>query len=340
MLRTFALLSVWGWAGLGLFATRGPRDKYVDIMHVLLAGADGFIGRHLVSGLSAAGHTVLPLVYGRAAREGELRIDLTLRDELARLPPSVDAVINASGIVDPRVPTERIFAVNLGGTENLVAWARAHRVRHFVQMSSVAAYGPLVLGEQRSEQTPRLGRYVGLPYMRSKARAEIAIERSGLGYSILRPAAVLGAGDSVVSPGFRAALGGAGLPLLPGARLGHLVSLSLVEGLVETTLRTLARSPLGTAVHAVDVDLSLMDLAESFAAEMGRPCNFARISIVEALAKRNDAGFSWLVASARFGQHYARKERTRLLGEGPFPSLKSAISTGLSGLQGIKEALS
>jgi nucleoside-diphosphate-sugar epimerase len=196
------------------------------------------------------------------------------------------------------------------------------------------------MGEQRSEQTPRLGRYLGLPYMRSKARAELALERSGLGYSILRPAAVLGPGDSVVTPGFAAALQGHGLPMVPGARISHLVSLSLIEGLVETTLRTVERGPLGAAVHAVDVDLSLADLAAFFAAEMGLSCNFARISLVEALTRRSDAGFSWLVASARFGQHYTRGERTRLLGDGPFPSLKSAISTSLSGLQARKEALS
>jgi nucleoside-diphosphate-sugar epimerase len=248
-------------------------------------------------------------------------------------------VINASGIVDPRASTARIFAVNLGGTQRLAAWAHAQKVRHFVQMSSVAAYGPLVLGEERGEDTPRLGRWLGLPYMRSKARAELALERSGLPFSILRPAAVLGAGDSVVTPGFVAALRGRGLPLLPGADLAHRVSLTLVEGLVETCLRTLERGPLGCAVHAVDVDLPLSELADAYAAELGRPCNFARISAAEAVARRSDAGFSWLVASARFGQHYKRDKRTRLLGEGPVASLKSAIWAGLSGLQGGAEAL-
>ncbi len=308
-------------------------------MRVLLAGADGFIGRHLVPALSAAGYELVPLVYGRAPRAGELRVDLTRASELAQLPAGVEVVINASGIVDPRAPTARIFAVNLGASERLAAWARAQGVRHFVQMSSVAAYGPLVLGEGRSERTPRLGRYVGLPYMRSKARAELAIERSGVPFSILRPAAVLGAGDSVVTPGFAAALNGPGLPLLPGADLSHRVSLTLVEGLVETCLRTLERGPLGCALHAVDVELSLSELAHAFAAEMGRSCNFARISVAEAIARRSDAGFSWLVASARFGQHYTRYERTRLLGAGPLASLKSAIWAGLSSLQGGREAL-
>lgn len=309
-------------------------------MNVLLAGADGFIGRHLASALAAAGHTVSSLVYGRAARPGELRIDLTDARELTRLPSGIDAVINASGIVDMRVPSARIFAVNLGATENLAAWARAQRVQHFVQMSSVAVYGPLVLGEQRSERTPRLGRFMGMAYMRSKARAERVLERSGIPYSLLRAAAVLGAGDSVLTPGFAAALRGPGLPLVPGADPARLVSLTLVEGLTETTLRTLAHGPLNTAVHAVDVELSLAELAASFAAEMGRSCNFARTSLREVAARRHDASFSWLVASARFGQHYTRGERIRLLGEGPVPSLKSAISTGLSGLQGGKDDLS
>lgn len=310
-------------------------------MHVLLTGADGFIGRHLAQGLLDAGHTLLPLVYGRAARAGELRIDLSQRDALVALPKTgVDVVVNASGIVDPRVPSARIFAVNQGGTEQLAAWARAHGVRHFVQMSSVAAYGPLLLGEQRSEQTPRLGRYLGLPYMRSKARAELAVERSGLAYSILRPAAVLGAGDSVVTPGFDGALRGPGLPLVQGADPGRHVSLTLVDGLVDATLRTLARGPLGCAVHAVDVELSLHELAQSFAAEMGLSCNFARTPWREAVARRDDAGFSWLVASARFGQHYTREKRIGLLGEGPLPALNRAIRAGVSGLQGRKEALS
>ena len=308
-------------------------------MRVLLAGADGFIGRHLVPALRAAGYELVPLVYGRAPQAAELRVDLTRAEELARLPGGVEVVINASGIVDPRAPTARIFAVNLTASAHLSAWARAQGVRHFVQMSSVAAYGPLVLGEDRSERTPRLGRYLGLPYMRSKARAELAIERAGLPFSILRPAAVLGAGDSVVTPGFATALRGPGLPLLPGADLRHRVSLTLVDGLVETCLRTLERGPLGCAVHAVDVELSLSELTDAFAAEMGLSCNFARISMAEAIARRSDAGFSWLVASARFGQHYTRDERNRLLGAGSLASLKSAIRAGLSGLQGGGEAL-
>jgi nucleoside-diphosphate-sugar epimerase len=309
-------------------------------MNVLLTGADGFIGRHLARGLVDAGHSLVAAVFGREAGAGEVRVDLTDRAAVAALPRGIDLVINASGVVDQRVPSAGMFAVNLGGTQNLVHWARATSVRHFIQLSSVAVYGPLVLGEARSENTARLGRALGLPYMRSKAQAERVVERSGVPYSLLRPAAVLGAGDSVVAPGFVQALRGPGVPLVAGARPDRRVSLTLVAGLVDAVLRLTQRGPLHAAVHTIDAELPLQDLAEQFAAELGLPCNFARTAWREVWARSADAGFSWLVASARFGQHYSRERQNRLLGRGVAPELGAAIRAGISGLQGEVEALS
>jgi UDP-glucose 4-epimerase len=309
-------------------------------MNVLLTGADGFIGRHLARGLAAAGHAVVSAVFARAPGAGEVRVDLTDAAALAQLPRGIELLINASGVVDPSVPSARMFAVNLGATQNLLRWARASAVRHFVQLSSVAVYGPLVVGEQRGEDTARLGLLLGLPYMRSKAQAERAVERSGVPFTLLRPAAVLGAGDSILAPGFARALRGMGLPLVAGAHPGRRVSLTLASGLVDLVLRLAEKGPLQTAVHATDVDLTLLDLAERFAAELGLPCNFARTSWRAVSARRADAGFGWLVASARFGQHYSRERQQRLLGSGPRADLAAAIRAGLSGLQGEVEALS
>jgi nucleoside-diphosphate-sugar epimerase len=308
-------------------------------MHVLLTGADGFIGGHIARGLSDAGHALVPAVFGRPARAGELALDLTDPASVARLPGNIDVVINVAGVVDPRAGAERMWDVNLSGAKNLVRWARGAHVRHFVQLSSVAVYGPLVLGEDRSEDTPRLGLGLGSAYMRSKALAERALERSGVPYSILRPPAVVGAGDSIVSRGFHDALRGEGLPMLHAADPSRRVSLALVEGLVDTTLRVVDRGPLGTALHTVDVQLSFLELARLYAAELGRPCNFVRTSWAGVIARMSDAGFAWLAASARFGQHYAGDRRIQALGVGPRPSLESAVSAGLSGLHGGTEGL-
>lgn len=308
-------------------------------MHVLLTGADGFIGRHLARALTAAGHDVVAAVFGRAPIGNEVRLDLTEPAALAAL-PRVDVVVHAAGVVDPGVSRARMFAVNLGATQNLVRWSREQGVRHFIQLSSVAVYGPLVLGQARSERAPRLGMVLGLPYMRSKALAERAVERAGVPFTLLRPAAVLGEGDNIVAGGFARALRGHGLPLPPGSRRDRMVSLTLVSGLVERTLRLIDGRPLGLPVHMVDVALPLSELADLFAARLGRPCNFVRTPWLEVSARRADAGFSWLVASARFGQHYSQERQNRLFGAGPEPDLEAAIAAGLSGLQGGIEALS
>jgi UDP-glucose 4-epimerase len=309
-------------------------------MRVLLTGADGFIGRHLALGLARGGHSVVAAVFGQAPGSSELRVDLTDPASVDGLPGDMDVVINAAGVVDPRAGSARMFAVNFTGARHLLHWARQTRVRHFVQLSSVAVYGPLVLGEDRSEDTPRLGLGLGFAYMRSKALAERAVERSGVPYSILRPPAVVGAGDSVVSPGFFSALHGAGLPLVHAANPARRVSLALVEGLVDTTLRLLDHGPLAAAVHAVDVELPFLELARLYAAELGQPCNFVRTSWPGAVARMSDAGFAWLVASARFGQHYAGDRRIRQLGVGPRPSLESAVLAGISGLHRATNGLS
>lgn len=308
-------------------------------MRVLLTGADGFIGGHIARGLSQAGHTLASAVFGRAPERDELALDLTDPASLARLPDDIEVVINVAGVVDPRAGAARMWDVNLRGAQYLVRWARSAQVRHFVQLSSVAVYGPLVVGEDRSERTPRLGLAMGSAYMRSKALAERAVERSGVPYSILRPPAVIGAGDSIVSRGFHDALRGEGLPLLQAADPGRRVSLALIDGLVDTTLRLIDRGPLGAALHAVDVELTFLELARLYAAELGRPCNFIRTSWAGVLARMSDAGFAWLVASARFGQHYAGGRRVRELGVGPRPSLESAVSAGLSSLHGGTEGL-
>jgi nucleoside-diphosphate-sugar epimerase len=309
-------------------------------MRVLVTGADGFIGSHLVRGLSAAGHDVTSVVFMRPARAREVRVDLTRPAEHVALPPSIDAVVHAAGIVDARAPAELMRAVNVEATRALVAWARARKVSHFVQLSSVAVYGPLVLGEERSESAPRLGLSMGLPYMRTKAQAERVVERGGVPYTLVRPPAVLGPGDTVITGGFVAALEGPGLPLLPGARPDRRVSLALVEGVVELVCRVLVHGPLLGAVHAVDLDLTLAELAGLYGTALGKEPRFAQVGWKEALARRADAGFSWLVASARFGQHYSSARLREHFAWAGSAAPEQAVQAAVSSLQGREPSLS
>ena len=303
-------------------------------VRILVTGADGFLGSHLVRELAQDGHAVVPLVFGRAARAGEFRIDLTQPAGLAALDGAFDAVVHAAGRVDGHASYAAMFAANVEATANVARWARKQGVRHFVHFSSVAVYGPLTLGEGRDERTPRLGLRLGLPYMRTKALAERLVEQSGVPYTLVRSPVVIGAGDTVISRGFRDALLGRGLPLLPGASLKRRVSLAFVEGLAEVVRRLLARGPLLGPVHAADAEVSFGELADAYAQLLGVRRNVTSISWKQAVQAIPEVGFTWLVASARFGQHYARERLVSELGYRSPRSLESAIRSGLSSLQG------
>lgn len=308
-------------------------------MRILVSGADGFLGGHLVPGLERAGHDVIGLVFMRSPRAREVRVDLTRADQLRRLTGHVDVIVHAAGMVDGHAPYDVMHAANVTATERLVHWARGHGVQHFVHISSVAVYGPLALGENRSERAPRLGYALGLPYMQTKARAERCVEGSGIPYTLVRPPAVLGQGDTVISRGFYEALRAGGLPWVPGASLERRVSLVSAEGLVDMVRRLCARGPLLGPLHAVDVELRLGELAEVYAAALGLPLRRTPTSWSSAIRSRNEVGTAWLIASSRFGQHYLRDRLVSELGYQPTVRLHSAVQQGLSSLQGVDPGL-
>jgi nucleoside-diphosphate-sugar epimerase len=301
-------------------------------VRVLVTGADGFVGSHVSSELAAAGHEVIGTTFVRAPGENELRLDLTAPHSLASL-PKVDVVVHAAGVVDAGAGVHQMRRVNVDGTRHLVTWARDQRVSHFVHLSSVAVYGPLTMGEGRGEQTARMGERLGVPYMRTKAAAERVVENGRVPYSILRPPAVVGRGDTVISRAAVAAIQAGAVPLVSGARLSREVSLVSAAGLAVMVRKTIAAGPLWTAVHATGPSRPLSGVLEAYADALGLPLQFRRFSWPEVLLRGADSGFLWLVVSGRFGQSYQQGVGGRVFGSAPDISLDLAITEAVSGLQ-------
>jgi nucleoside-diphosphate-sugar epimerase len=170
---------------------------------VLLTGGAGFLGRHLLRELRAAGARVRAL--SRRAETDEVlaalgaepvRGDVTDAASVRAALAGVDAVFHAAA--DTNTWSKRNaaqWATNVGGIENLLAAARAQGVAGFVHTSSVSAYSHLV-HETLREDVRQRGGESWINYERSKHAAENAVRASGIPFLVFQPAHILGPGDT------------------------------------------------------------------------------------------------------------------------------------------------
>ena len=153
---------------------------------VLVTGATGFVGSHLVRKL--AGMAVRALVRNpdKAGRLPEgveaARGDINDRESLARAATGCDAVIHLVGIIQEG-PGYTFQSVHVDGTRNMLAAAKqAGTVRHFIYQSS--------LGTSKDAQGG---------YFRTKYEAEELVKASGLDYTITRPSIIYGPGGDFIT---------------------------------------------------------------------------------------------------------------------------------------------
>lgn len=148
-------------------------------MRVLIAGANGQIGRHVVRLLSERGHEALAMIRDEAQAGGIRDLGGTpliadLEGDISETAEGCDAVIFTAG-GGPGSGAEKKETVDRQGAVKLIDTARAHGASRYVMVSAMGAADP----DSGSEGMQ--------PYLLAKARADEALAQSGLDYTIVRP---------------------------------------------------------------------------------------------------------------------------------------------------------
>ena len=164
-------------------------------MRVLVTGATGFLGGHLIEEMARGPH--VPICANRKGSDTskidalgleKVVFDLTDRDSMLQALRGVDAVVHLAAYYTFTGKKEMYERVNVRGTGDLLEACKEAGVKRFLYCSSTEAMGPIASppGDEDSPLNPQY------EYGRSKARAEELVRSSGLDWTILRPSGIYG----------------------------------------------------------------------------------------------------------------------------------------------------
>lgn len=177
---------------------------------VLVTGATGCVGSHVVEALCARGDKVRVLVrdpkaempWAKGLAVEVIQGDLTHPEALRRAAAGVDEVVHCAAKVGDWGPLEEYLQANVEGLRHLLEAAKGPQLKRFVHLSSLGTY------EARhhhgtDENTPLPVTHMD-GYTQSKAEADrLALEyhrKQGVPVVVLRPGFIYGPRDRTVLP--------------------------------------------------------------------------------------------------------------------------------------------
>ena len=249
-------------------------------MRILVTGATGFIGQHVVTALLHQGYKVRAL--GRntarcaalsAAGADVVRADLREREAVINACADCDAVLHIGAYSAPWGQRDDFVAINVGGTASVIAGCRIQRVPRLVYVSS-----PSVIFTGRdhvllTEDAP-YPRHFASVYSQTKKWGEDLVREAqadGLETVILRPKAVFGPGDTSLLPRLIAAAQASRLPQIGDGT--NQVDLTYVENVVHGSLLALHAKKAVGGVYTItnNEHPRLWDVITYVLAQLGLP---------------------------------------------------------------------
>jgi nucleoside-diphosphate-sugar epimerase len=317
-------------------------------MRVFLTGGSGLIGSHVAALLRHDGLEVLALCrrgtdssflgsLGCGLAEGDVRDP---PERLARAMGGCTHVVHGAALVYSGASWPKVRAVNVEGTRNVLTAAAQAGVGHAVHVSSVAVYGPVGAPVDESHALD-----VPLPagdlYGRSKREAETEARRVeaeyGLAVTVVRPSAVYGERDRLLTPRIARLIRGP-VAFLLGS--GDNTIPTVYAGNVATAVALVMVSGQGGVTFDVGMDhpLTQRTLLTELAVGMGRSPRL--VSVPAGLVRAGAKVLERLGVSAPGAEHLPLGRVVRLaLGENPYPSRLIRKVLGWTPPHGHEEAL-
>jgi NADH dehydrogenase len=170
--------------GAGSFAASESEEEFPKQTKVVVTGASGFVGSHIVDALTQAGHFVVGLSRNKPSQVRKNKqavyfdkVDVTNRATISKEAfENAEIVVHCVGIIKEKGKNQTFQKIHVEGTYNVLDAARAsNTVRQVIYISAI-------------------GSTIDAPaeYSRTKSAAEDIIRKSGAPFTILRPSVILG----------------------------------------------------------------------------------------------------------------------------------------------------
>lgn len=166
---------------------------------VLVTGAGGFLGRHLVECLLDNGYEVrsmdrsgVDLDWAKERGSEVVHADIVAPDSFDPMFTGIDIVIHTAAIFDLSVPLDVIERVNVQGTENVCNAAVKAGVERFIMFSSVAVYGKTPMKGCTEDGRKRPKNNYAISKWKSEQVAMRFYREKGLKVTVVRPSLVYG----------------------------------------------------------------------------------------------------------------------------------------------------
>lgn len=173
-------------------------------MTVFISGADGFVGSNLVRELLNRKHKIVAFVKEGDDPKTIKDLPITIKygnlldaDSIAEAMAGCDAVIHtaASTAIWP-YRSEIQHKINVGGTKNMVAAAKKHKVNRFIHIGTANTFGFGPKDNPGDETRPYASEKYGMDYMDTKLEAQNYLlneaNKNGFPALVLNPTFMLG----------------------------------------------------------------------------------------------------------------------------------------------------